>query len=100
MLVKLGNTAVINIVSIEKTIIKHHREPVPKTKMFEKQKFETSLAIEVFYTSADNAPSKYTLYGFDTLEGAQKVRDELLTQAKELEMEKLSTILENAITRN
>jgi hypothetical protein len=86
MLIKIGSVSVINITAV-KTI--HVIEKSPREH-----------AIEIAYRDIDGKDAKFTLGGILELANAFKVRDEVVGQIKELELENISATLENAIRSN
>jgi hypothetical protein len=98
MFIKVGNTTVISMQAIERVTISDHTQ-VTKRGLFRKDEVVESLAIKILYTDKDGKDTHYTLYGLEQKD-AVKYRDSILNQAKELDMERLSTELENAIRSN
>lgn len=100
MLIKVGDNVVLNMVAVSSVVIDIHEESKKGKALFSGTTIEKTFAVVINYQDQNNKDNKYTLYGFKEYERASKIRDNVISQIKELEIERISTELENAIRRN
>jgi hypothetical protein len=103
MMVKIGRTAVINMTAISSVHLLTEKETITtKCGWFEKKikDIKTTYAVKIYFKDEHGKDSNYKLYGFDDILAAEKIKDEVMSQIKELELEHLTATLENAIKNN
>jgi hypothetical protein len=101
MLVKVAED-IFNMTVLESVQIFDEPNMVVKKGRFFDRKEQDGIkyALVLFYKDIHNKSNEFTLYGITTFQEAAKYRDEVIEQAKELEVNQATQLLEEAIRKS
>ena len=104
MLIKFGQTIVLNISAVERITLssEEYNEIIEKGGFFKPNKVEkrTQWNVKLDYRDMDGRSNHFTLwYKNNDIDRAKKCRDDLVAQVSELEIEKTTQMLEDAIRK-
>ena len=103
MLVKIGEEVVINMLSIHSVVLKNVEHKTSISNGFLKEptiSVVTHYVVEVIYKDADNRKVYHTYDCLSDLSTALKVKNEIVSQVKEIDNVGATQLLEEAIRNN